>query len=271
MVGDAHPTNAAVEMVPVVVATIASSNDIPVSLDDPTLQMQPTLPVDASDTGQSWMDDLRRILTPTSIAMIASFAVVLLIATLLVGRLRNKSYVYASMPTDQLRTQPPRPGVMSIGTGAASSSANSSVAGSGSTAHVPAAARSGATAPIVVTNPNDPASGANPPLQTARIVGLNYVVVSSFYPSQKQDADNACQFLVSQGIGCTVEVGVPGWGQHYCVVSTDGFTRPGSPDCQALMQKIMDLNRPGVKPGSYNAFNPTAVKWKLVEPAAVAG
>ena len=260
------PNDTPIEPSPAGVPAIVSPPLIAAAVDDPTLESPPPSSSDAeSSSRSSWMTELRRMLTPTSLAMIASFALVLVIATFLTNRLRNKAYAYGSVSTDSLRQQPARPDVLNVRPGApGGSAANSSGLGASGLSRLAAPAPGGAAGAINVGNPDAPARpGANPPADAGRQVGLNYVLVQSYH--EKQLADNACQFLVSHGVPCTVELGVPGWRSSYCVIGTDGFTGPGSPDCQDMLEKIRALSPNYARAGSYSAFSPQVVKWKLAD------
>jgi hypothetical protein len=258
---DVQPVQPPGELPPAV-ASAADSLPAATALGDEATGDRPApSPPGATESRLPQIKDLRRMLTPTSVAMIASFAVVLVIAVFLISRLRNRAYAYgASVSTAVLRQQPPHPDVLNVRGGV---SGGAATAGGGSAAKPPVLARGSSAGAINVGGPQPAAPGATPPVQNQRKVGLNYVLVQSY--AEKQYADNACQFLANRGVACSVEFGVPGWARSYCVVGTDGYTGPGSPDCQAMLQKIRGLSPGYARAGSYIAFSPMVVKWKLAD------
>ncbi len=79
-------------------------------------------------------------------------------------------------------------------------------------------------------------------------------------------AEEAMNFLVQNGIECTLEKGLhstnPAW---YSLVGTTGFGKSfsGSADYQAYMRKIKEISDKYVGGRrSFKAFAPYAYKWK---------
>jgi len=95
-----------------------------------------------------------------------------------------------------------------------------------------------------------------------RTIGLNYAIVQTYPPEEQQTAEAARDFLISNGIPCTLEttdyVRNPRW---LCLVGTAGFTKISSQDYKAYVDSIVRLGQ--MFPSShFDRFKPAAYKWK---------
>jgi len=158
----------------------------------------------------------------------------------------------APLTVDSLRSQPPQGQVANL----AATGRTQTPPPPEPVAAQPAAASPGAAAP------------AGGPAQVPvvrdrnRTVGLNYVVIQS-YPDAKMAAD-AMNILIQNGIDCTVEKGLPGWGSPswHSVVGVDGFARiTGSPQYDAYIRRIKEISDRFARRGSFRAFDPKPYKW----------
>jgi hypothetical protein len=97
------------------------------------------------------------------------------------------------------------------------------------------------------------------PAGDTRQKDVNYVVIQSY--GDETRATDAANFLNNHGIACTVEHGIKGWANLYCVVSLQGFTRVSGAEYAAYRKKIEDLNPEFAGTKKYNRFEPQAFKW----------
>ena len=128
-----------------------------------------------------------------------------------------------------------------------------------------------------VVKPHDPARGngtnagagrppASPPPVVAtdrpRVAGLNYVIAQS-YP-ERASADEACAFLVKNGIGCTVVQGPADFTREtwFSVVGTRGFDHIHTPECEAYKKAILDANDRFAGTFKFKRFDPHMYRWK---------
>ena len=82
-------------------------------------------------------------------------------------------------------------------------------------------------------------------------------------PTRKA-ANDARDFLNSNGISCTIERGIKNWQQKifYLVVGLDGFTRASGADYTAYRKRIDTLGTQYTAMShSHRAFLPQAIKW----------
>ncbi len=97
----------------------------------------------------------------------------------------------------------------------------------------------------------------------ARQVNLNYVVIQSY--GDQKTATDARDFLMRNGIFCSIERGVKNWRKDfYQVVGSQGFTRVSGPDYQAYRGRISALSAKFAPSHGYREFAPQAVKWDRV-------
>jgi hypothetical protein len=166
--------------------------------------------------------------------------------------------VAAGLSTSELRLKPPQPDVLKVREPVQSAAA-AAPQRTAASAQPPPDVR--ATKISITPEPAITAAAPGP----GRVINLNYILVQSY--SDKKMADDAADFLNKNGVPCTVEYGLPGWSHSYCVVGTDGYTGPSSPDFQAMQRRIETI-APNYAPAkSYRTFAPMAVKWKLDRPA----
>lgn len=98
-----------------------------------------------------------------------------------------------------------------------------------------------------------------------RYLGLNYVIIQSYYPSEEKMAKEACDFLKKNNVDCTIESGkgLKGWRpDSILVVGTKGFDRISGQafkDYEAQIQKLSLAYAGSAK--SYKAFQPSPKKW----------
>jgi hypothetical protein len=94
-----------------------------------------------------------------------------------------------------------------------------------------------------------------------RQITLNYIIVQSY--GDEKTADDARDFLASNGIPCTVEHGLPKYNHTlYHVVTLQGFEHPKSADCDAYSSRIRQLSQKfAAKAKGYKAFDPLVFKW----------
>ncbi len=115
----------------------------------------------------------------------------------------------------------------------------------------PGAAATVATAPPAVT-----------PADVERIDGLNYLLIQSYHPSERDRADATAAALIDAGIGATVETKIRGWGNYWCVVGTESFKRrTRNPDLDAYKNRVMAVGRDASKSRLIKAFDPQLVQW----------
>ena len=95
-----------------------------------------------------------------------------------------------------------------------------------------------------------------------RTVNLNYIIIQSYPKEMAKTAEKARDFLIQNGIQCTLEqtdFTLKGW---VSVVGTEGFTNPNSSrDCQSYKQRIEELSRKFAT-NKFQQFELHAYKWK---------
>lgn len=117
------------------------------------------------------------------------------------------------------------------------------------------------TAPPISPRDGDRTERVPAPPRT-RSIGLNYVIIQS-YPDEKT-ASEAKGILAQNGLDCTVEKALPGWGTPtwHTVVGLEGFTRISSnPPFDAYVKKVKDVSDKFAKKNSFKAFDPKPYKW----------
>lgn len=94
-----------------------------------------------------------------------------------------------------------------------------------------------------------------------RTIGLNYVIAQS-YPSH-QTAAEARDFLVANGIPCTVERAPAGWSsQWFSVVTVQGFEHIHSEECENFEAEITRLGEKFAGTARIKRFEPMPIRWK---------
>ena len=96
-----------------------------------------------------------------------------------------------------------------------------------------------------------------------RMIGLNYIIAQTF-PNQ-QTAMDAHDFLVNNGIPCTVQKAPIGWTADpnwYSVISTRGFERIHTPECEALQRQIEKIGEKFAGNGKFKRFEPHLYRWR---------
>ena len=95
------------------------------------------------------------------------------------------------------------------------------------------------------------------PNAEGRTTGLNYVVIESFAPDKRADAETARQFLARNRVSATIERSARGW----VLVSTEGL-QFRDPKLDALMTRIRTLGEQYLKQGGRYRFECFAKKYK---------
>jgi hypothetical protein len=109
----------------------------------------------------------------------------------------------------------------------------------------------------VPANEAQPATNSSAP---SRQINLNYIVVQT-YPDEAT-ADQARDFLMKNGIPCSLEH-LPGWRRDWFeVVGMQGFPHTGAPDYAAYRKRIETLSDQFAPRGGIKKFDPhQAIKW----------
>jgi hypothetical protein len=100
------------------------------------------------------------------------------------------------------------------------------------------------------------------PADGKRYLNYNYVIIQGYADSQQKMAEEARDFLIREGVPCTVEKDVKGFSK-ITVVGLEGFERKSAPEVAAYCQRIKQLSTKyvGNSSRSYKAFDPVVVKW----------
>jgi len=196
-------------------------------------------------------------------ALVSAFAVCMLIAlSYVVGRHLGhgpQSASAAEQPTiEQLRQQPPQPGVTAVPRPHAAApqvspptnSQRRQVESSGPAKGIQSVANPQATPGVDQGLP--------------RVVGDNYVIIQTYPPQEAQAAKEACDFFNRNGISCTLEKNLaayttdPNW---LCLVGTSGFPRIHSDEFRAYTQNISRIAA-SFKTSHFNRPDPQPYKWR---------
>ena len=95
-----------------------------------------------------------------------------------------------------------------------------------------------------------------------RVGGLNYLLVQSYHPSEREGAELCAAALREAGIGATVESGIRGWGSYLCVVGTDSFRRrTRNPEFDAYKARVMAVGDVASRDRKIKKFDPQLVQW----------
>lgn len=111
---------------------------------------------------------------------------------------------------------------------------------------------------ISPVTPNETAVADGP-----RVIGLNYVLVGT-YPTMA-GATEARDFLVKNGIRCTIEKAPPGFSvdpSWLGVISTRGFERVHTPECEAFKRQIEKVGEKFATKQQLKRFTPVLFKLK---------
>ena len=98
-----------------------------------------------------------------------------------------------------------------------------------------------------------------------RAVGLNYVIIGTYPPEMRQNAEAARDYFTRNGIPCTIErteyVRNPNW---VCLVGTAGFTKVSAPDFEDYTANIRELAAK-MTSSRFDRPDPHGYKWKGTE------
>lgn len=199
---------------------------------------------------------MRLTYTSAIIAVVAVGAVVAL--AYLLGRqwATPRHLLLADRTTADIRSQPPQPSVLQVQARRATGEVEAS---SPNMAAVPAPTQG----PQVQWNDPHQRPATYSAAGLPRSVGLNYIIVQSY--QDEKTANEVRDFLVQNGVACTVEKSLPGWAANwYSVVTTQGFERISDvPEYHDLTRRIRALSeRFAPRRASFNAFDPRAYKWR---------
>jgi hypothetical protein len=187
-------------------------------------------------------------------AIIAAFAVMVTVLLAYAAGRHSASgspATYVAASTDELRESPPTPGAMDV-------APRLSAVGSLQPPQQMFASVKRAE------NPVSPAPSTNGiDTNQTRSIGLNYILVQS-YPNQKL-AEEARDFLVKEGVACTVEKGPKDWASDpsWCsVITSAGYAHIHSPEYEAAARNITTLGEQFAGKAKFKRFEPHAYKWK---------
>lgn len=78
-----------------------------------------------------------------------------------------------------------------------------------------------------------------------RVIGRNYIIVMTFPPERKAEAQKACDTLVQHGVPCTIEKApaqvIDPHRNYLAVISSRGFEHTSDPTCTAYVRKVEAL------------------------------
>jgi hypothetical protein len=209
-----------------------------------------------------------------SAAIVAIVAFFLLVAMgYVIGRhgAQHALPALAEQTTDELRAGPAHPDVLDVSPQGDDSLASSTTspeatpAGSSNQTAIASATAitaSGALKPAVHTDPSAP-SPLPASLDGNRTVGLNYVIVQSYPPAEKELAREACDLLNRNGVLCTVETGISYAPKWSVVIGVVGFPRvTDSPQYDSYIARIEQIGKDFGKSSHFKQFEPRPYKWK---------
>jgi hypothetical protein len=209
--------------------------------------------------------EIRLKLTYTS-AIIGMFAIVVVLGLAYVlGRHLSRGPTPVLANSGEIRRGPVQPGVLDVGS-AAPVSANTPAAVSQGNTRPPAQLTTPTPVPPRATDPGAPQPPDTLVLDDGhRRIGMQYVVVQSWPPEEKQLAEEAVKTLTNNGIGATLESGLPYAPRWVSVVGMKGFDRTqGSAEYSAYIQKIMQVSDKFAGTKKWKAFDPKSLTWKEV-------
>jgi len=246
------------------------------SLADPTMPNAPRVqPVAMEVDPDKQQISLR--LSYTS-ALIGGFGVFIALGlAVLIGKglSRGPAPALANTSTAQLKKAPPTPGVMHLSRRTSSSSAKDTpyemteIVGSGARPVGAVSTGTKVTPPPAQQSFNDP----RPPAtfftdDPHRTNGLNYAIIQSYPPKEKEMADQAAAFLTSNGIPCTVEREVAGWSTSwkdgYILVGIRGFDKvKNNAALEVYKKQIMQVSSKFTNGrNGFKSFDPRMCQWK---------
>jgi hypothetical protein len=228
-------------------------------------------------------------LTYTS-AGVAVFGVVIALAlAYVVGKQsgHRPGPALAEQTTDELRNGPVQPDVLNVATpdvamataplpadrATSPAPTTPSAKTSGSASAVASAANQGArnsnlggSGATTIVDPKPSATGVS--TDSHRTAGLQYVVIQSYPPEEKQMAEDAVKLLNTSGILCTIEQ-IPYAPRWYSVVGITGFTRTkDSPEYDRYLAAIEKASENFAKGSKFKRFEPKPYRWKDAKSAA---
>jgi hypothetical protein len=188
-----------------------------------------------------------------TIAVVAGFALFMLVALAYVAGRRAGGNTGLAPSAESIMRLPPEPGALDVGQSSSSHPAP--------LAAVTAAPASSAL--HVEGQPAPAAPGVGVDLNQSRSVGLNYIIVQS-YPNEK-DAAAARDFLVKEGIPCTVEKSPHDWiadSNWFSVITVAGFQHLHSQEYETASRTIAELGEKFANAVKFKRFEPHPYKWK---------
>lgn len=79
-------------------------------------------------------------------------------------------------------------------------------------------------------------------LSGPRVIGRNYIIVMTFPPERKAEAQKACDTLVQHGVPCTIEKApaqvIDPHRNYLAVISSRGFDHTSDPICTSYVRKV---------------------------------
>ncbi len=140
---------------------------------------------------------------------------------------------------------------------------------SGSASAVASAANQGARtagAAQTIVDPRPSATGVS--TDSHRTAGLQYVVMQSYPPEEKQMAEDAVKLLNTSGILCTIEQ-IPYAPRWYSIVGITGFTRTkDSPEYDRYLAAVQKASENFARGSKFKRFEPKPYRWKDAKSAA---
>ncbi len=80
-----------------------------------------------------------------------------------------------------------------------------------------------------------------------RVIGRNYIIVMTFPPERKAEAQKACDLLNQHGVPCTIEKApaqvIDPHRNYLAVISSRGFDHTSDPTCTAYVRKVEAIGR----------------------------
>lgn len=192
-------------------------------------------------------------------AVVAGFGVVVLaLLAFIIGSAltRGPKSADAGVDIDQLRSGPAFPEVLQVSNTETTTPKRESASLADAPRPRPVQTQAG------VVKQNTPVKPPIIPTNVKRIIGMQYILVQS-YPDE-EDATDAMNLLLKNGVQCTVEKNIPGWGSSwYCVLTTIGFERTKSnPDFDQQVKAIRDIGAQFGDSSKFKKFEPRAIGWR---------
>lgn len=211
-------------------------------------------------------------------AIIAGFALVVVIALAYMGGRhlgRGPATALASRSSEEIAAGPIEKGVLDVNTNSGARTfvtPPTSGSGGGISAQ-PAPTRQAepfvvppvTNSPVRQSGPSTPSTPTRPPgLENGkRIANQQYVVIQSYAGDQRKLAEEARDFLIRNGIPCTIENGIAGWpATWHTVVGTAAFDRASGPQYEAYRARIIDIGKDFAGKSAWKQFDPRAIRWR---------